>query len=313
MRRTPSSSLLFYSEGSVITTLANFGNTVAFSELDFSESLSSIHLVDINGHVPGTRIVVADYPVPVHSIDLNEDLIVFLKPSQDQFGLSDVNVYLRLGGRQASQFNPQPGSRITSIKLLGGLLVSSSTEGCLVLTSLANPSKPRNTLELADSGAGAVLDLGVSQARILALSEDSTVRVWKTDSENCVSRLSVGNENMSKISVSWPYCIIAGQNTVELWDLEKEQFLQRLEMSGDRVVNVLNITSQHILVGDLTGSITVWSLLDLLDGHKPEEEETLRSVQCLDSESSVSGICSLSADKILVAGWSGKCSLLGFV
>ena len=81
MRRTPSSSLLFHSEGSVIATLANFGDTVAFSELDFSESLSSIHLVDINGQVPGTRIVVADYPVPVHSIDLNEYLIVFLKPS----------------------------------------------------------------------------------------------------------------------------------------------------------------------------------------------------------------------------------------
>ena len=89
--------------------------------------------------------------------------------------------------------------------------------------------------------------------------------------------------------------------------------MHRLELPGDRLANVLQLTSHHILAGDLRGSLTLWSLPDLLDGHKPCEERTVRSVQCLEEESSVSGISSLSADKILVAGWDGKCSLLSFL
>ena len=201
MRRTPMSSVLFEAEGSVIATMASYGDTLAFSELDFSESRSSIHLLDMRGKVPRRRIVVADFPVTVHSIDLTEELIVFLKASQDQVGLSDVNIYSRQERRKICQFSPQPGAKLTSIKLLGGSLVSCSADGCIVFTSLETPGQPRNTVELAGSVGEPVLSLCVSRARVVALSEDSTLRVWKTDSENCCSTsLSVRNQNISKIS-----------------------------------------------------------------------------------------------------------------
>ena len=313
MRRTPRSSLLLDWEGSVTATMAITGDTLAISELDFSHSLSSIHLLDLKGNLPRTRIVVADFPVTVHSIDLNEDLLVFLKASQDQYGLWDVNIYWRRDRSKICEFNPQAGCKITSIKLLGGFLVSTSADGCIALTSLHNPRQPRNTLELAGAEAGPVLDLGVSQARIVALSDDSTVRVWKTDSENCISTLSAGNQNMSKMSVSWPLCLIAGLHVVELWNLEEQQCLQTLEMPDCRAANVLNLTTDLILVGDLKGSITLWSLPDLLDGHKARPGKTVRSLECLEEDSAVVGVSSLSPGQILVAGWSGKCSLLRFV
>ena len=115
---------------------------------------------------------------------------------------------------------------VRAIKLLGGFLVSSSADGWLGLTSLQTPSQPRNTLEMADCDGGAVLELCVSQDTIITLSQDSRLRLWKTESESSISSLSVGNRKMTKMAVSWPICILAGLNIVELWNLEKQQCLQ---------------------------------------------------------------------------------------
>ena len=83
--------------------------------------------------------------------------------------------------------------------------------------------------------------------------------------------------------------------------------MQRLETGG-----VVSITRDLLLVGDIRGRLSIWSLQDLVDGHRPEEKRTGRRVECLGPENVISGVSFLSPDKILVTGWDGKCCFLSF-
>ena len=204
-----------------------------------------------------------------------------------------------------------PGSRITCLRLEGDLLVSGSESGLITLTSLTSPGILSPLLQVRPSSE-AVRDLALQDGRVVSLSADARLRVWTVRSDRCISNISLENEKLSKISVNWPLCIIAGLDNVLLWDLEKSQQLQRLQLAGGGVGSVVTITRHQVLVGDTRGSLSIWSLQDLIDGHEAEEDKTRKTVECFEPENVISGVCSLAADKILVTGWNGKCCLFSF-
>ena len=316
MRRSPTSSTLFNRKGStLVTSLAIFGNSVAFTQMDFEESSSCIAVMDIEGEDPPTRLLVADYPVTIHSLDFNEEFLVLLRAEFDSHNYSQgsVLVYSR-NNSKICELNPEPDCKITCIKLMGGLAITSSELGSIVLTSLH--SQPATTRQIKASDA-AVVDLSISENRIVSLSLDSMIRVWTPESDRYLSCLRLENKVSSKISVSWPYCIVTNSNHVILCDLERRDCLQRLRIPGEgpdssTYQGALAINSQNILVGGLGGTLYVWSLQDIIDGHKPQERITMKTLKCLDMEDVISGVRTAENDKILLSGWNGKCCLLSF-
>ena len=309
MRRDPTTGTLFDKEGSIVTSLSVLANSVAFCLQDFTESSSSICVMDLDQKAPPSRVLVADYPLSLHSLSCSEELLVFL--TVHHVTQCHVNVLCRRTKTRLSQFNPHPGhAKVTSLKLEGHLLVSGSESGSIVLTSLQCPSQPSTTHEISASDA-AVLDLSLQHFRIVSLSQDSAVRVWTTEAD-LITTISAENKNLSKMSVSWPFCIIAGLDIVLLWDLERGHQLQTLHTASGQVPSVLSINRHLIVVGDLTGSLSIWSLQDLTDGHSSEENKTRNTLKCLDMQNVISGVCILSGDKILLTGWNGKCCLLSF-
>ena len=297
----PTVSTLLDNEGSVVTSLAVSGNLAAYCLQDFEDSSSSIRMMDVEAMKEVGRIHVADYPVTLHSLRCSEEVVVFI--TSPQIAKNLLNVHWRKTKASVSQ---SASSRLTSLGLEGDLLVTGSESGLVSLVSLAYPGL-LSPLHQVRHATEAVLDLALQQGQVVSLSGDSRLRVWTVGSDKCISDLSLGKEKLSRMAVRWPLCIISGLDTVLVWDLERRQQLQRLETGG-----VVSITRDLLLVGDIKGRLSIWSLQDLVDGHRPEEKRTGRRVECLGPENVISGVSCLSPGKILVTGWNGKCCLLSF-
>ena len=297
----PTVSSLLDNEGSIVTSLAVSGNLAAYCLQDFQDSSSSIQMMDIEAMKEVGRIHVADYPVTLHSLRCSEEVVVFI--TSPQVGQSRLNVLWRRTKVRVSQ---SAGSRMTSLGLEGDLLVTGSESGLVTLVSLTSPGL-LSPLHQVRHATEAVRDLALQQGRVVSLSGDSRLRVWTVGSDKCISDVSLEKENLTRMAVRWPLCIISGVDTVLVWDLERRHQLQTLKTGGE-----VSITRDQLLVGDHWGRVSIWSLQDLVDGHRPEEKRTRRRVECLGPENVISGVSCLSPDKILVTGWNGKCCLLSF-
>ena len=189
-------------------------------------------------------------------------------------------------------------------------LFAISNDGNITINNFDTVEETPEVVARLEDHQDAVIDISLGSGIFVSLSADFQLLVWNLDSFDKLNKVSVAKHS-SKIALSWPYVAVSGQNTVYLWNLKSNDLLRKLEITKPNVINVLEFNFGCILVCDMSGKMTIWSLKDVLDGHADTEGRLHKSLDINDGNSDfsssrlVAGANFVSEDAILSIDWNG--------
>ena len=312
IEKTP--KLTEFNHSSMITCLAQ--NTETMMYPDHSQHNTIITIWSFNNtttvnNSEGNIVVEENYPLMVSRLDFNDNIIVVVGANRSSFRAREsVECFCRKRKVTLSKIYPHEDaiSQITVTE--NNILISSSFDKKIILTDLSLPHQPQPLLTVTDHNSP-VLDFSWEKNNVLSLSSDSALILWKFQSSSlkCAKKIFLKEKVLNKVFLSWPLAAIYGFNLIQLWNLENNLLMRKLELDQCDRLTELTISFDMILAGDVNGGVRMWSLDDIMDGHQDVEGETRRELRTYNyklNSTIISGTRFITDSSLMATLWDGR-------